>query len=239
MITSKIEAQATREISSTQQAKLGTLVETIDGRRYRYAANAAVELAIGLMNEQSAIIANHANKTVTAAVTVGSKQVSATLGATAATVNYYKDGYLLVNDNTGQGAAYSVAGHAAVASSGVITVDLNEPITTALGATSEVTLLANPWKGVIVVPSAATSGGNPAGVNNILVTASYFCWLQTGGVCAMLSGTTPQTLGDAVSQEASGVAGSASPAVATCPIYGTAMQLGVATEYQLVYLRID
>jgi hypothetical protein len=162
-----------------------------------------------------------------------------TLGATLATKDQYKEGYLLVNDGTGEGIMYRIAGHAAAALSSGLDVYLEEPLIVALAVTTEVTLVANKYKGVIVVPSAATAGGVPTGVSNVAVTAAYYGYLQTGGPCAMLSGTTPQTLGDLVSQEASGVAGSASPAVATCPIYGVALQLGVATEYQLVNLQLD
>ena len=237
--TKTISAQDSRDISSTQQETLGAKAYTKDGRVYRYAKAGTSALTVGTMNEQSAIVANHSNIAVYAAAVAGATEVKATLGATLATKDQYAQGYMLVNDAAGEGIAYLIKGHAAVASAGVIEVQLEEPLKVALTTSSEVTFVANPYKGVIVVPSAATSGGVPVGVSNVAVTAAYYGWLQSGGVCAMLSGTTPQTLGDQVSQEASGVAGSASPAVATCPIYGTALQLGVATEYQLVMLTLD
>ena len=234
-----LTAQDIREVSSTQMEDLGSLAITKDGRKYRYAKAGGTALAPGLMNEQSAIVANHSNIAVSAVAAIGATKVSVTLGATAATKDQYKEGYLLVNDGTGEGIMYRIAGHAAAALSAGLDVYLEEPLIVALAVTTEVTLVANRYKGVIVVPSAAVSGGVPAGVANVAVTEAYYGYLQTGGPCAMLSGTTPQTLGDNVSQEATGVAGSASPAVATCPIYGVALQLGVATEYQLVNLQLD
>ena len=239
MLTNIISPQDTKEISLTKQLMYGTRGETPDGRKYRYAAAGVTGLAIGLMNENSAIVAAHSDLVTAVAAPVGYTQITVTLGAAAVVKNYYTDGYLLVNDANGEGCVYLIKGHAAHAGSGNLVVDLAEPVTTAITTAGNVTLVANPYKGVIVVPSAATSGGVPVGVNNIAVTGLYSCWLQTGGACAMLSSTTPQTLGDDVSQEASGVAGSASPKVATCPSYGTALQLGVATEYQVVMLNID
>lgn len=235
---SQLSAQDIRTIASAQLMALGTIGVTMDGRKYRYAKAGGVTVAPGKMTEQAAIVANHANMTCAVAA-VGSRNVTVTLGATAATKDQYKEGYLLINDVDGEGILYQIEGHPAADSSGTLVVTLKEPIVVALTANSQATLVVNKYSQVIVVPSAATAGGAPTGVPNVSITNAYYGWLQTGGTCAMLSGTTPQTLGDLVSQEASGVAGSASPAVATCPIYGVAMQLGVATEYQLVDLQLD
>ena len=234
-----ISSQDVREVSSVQQMFLGTKAVTRDGRVYRYAKAGASALTVGTMNQQSATVANHTNQAVAVAAAVGATEVSVTLGATAATKDQYAEGYLLINDAAGEGIVYNVSGHAAIGSAGTGVINLAEPIKVALTTASEYTLIANPFKDVVIVPQAATSSGNPAGVANVAVTEAYFGWLQTGGVCAMLASSTPFTLGEEVSQSNNEVAGAGGIQIATAPNYGVAMQLGVATEYQTVYLTID
>lgn len=234
-----ISAHEIREQSSTQLMALGSKAETRDGRKFRYAKAGGTALTVGTMNEQAAIVANHVNKVVSVAVAVGGTVVAPTIGATAATKDYYAEGYLLVNDAAGEGILYSVAGHPANAGSLAMPVTLNEPVAVALTTSSEVTLMVNKYKGVIIVPQAATSGGAPVGVANVAITEAYYGWLQTSGPCAMLSASTPQTLGEEVSQSNNEVAGAAGIKMAAAPTYGVAMQLGVATEYQVVDLNLE
>ncbi len=234
-----ITTQDAREISSVKNMDLGTLAYTADGRKYRYARAGAVALTAGTMNEQSAIVANHSNVVVQNTAAIGNTEVRATLGATLATKDQYADGYMLVNDGPGEGIMYAVEGHAAVASAGVITVTLKEPLVVALTTASRVTFIKNPYDGVIIVPSAATANGVPAGVSNVAVTAAFYGWLQTSGYCAMLCGATAFTLGEEVSQGVSLVAGSGSVQLAAAPNYGVAAQLGVNTEYQVVKLTLE
>lgn len=228
-----------RTISATKMMDLGTKGYTKDGRVYRYGLAGAVNLAVGKMTEEAAIVANHANRTLGTAA-VGAESITVALGATAAAANLYADGYLNVNAGTGLGITYLVRGHAAVLSSGTLTAFLADPIVVATSTSdSKGTLRVNPYASVVVTPSAATAGGHPTGVPNVPITASYYGWLQTGGPCALLSDSTVYTLGEEVSQGASEDAGSGSLKVATLPTYGVAMQLGVSGEYQLVYLTLD
>src|SRR4249920_1582699 len=102
----ELAEQNIREISSTQNVKLGVKGETIDGRIYRYAKAGAVNVAAGKINVAAAHVANHVNQVVQAAAAIGDTRVSLTLGATAATANQYKGGLLVINDATGEGIAY-------------------------------------------------------------------------------------------------------------------------------------
>ncbi len=234
----EISAQDLRESSSSRLVELGKSGETIDGRKYRYAEAGGSTLAPGKMNEQSAIVANHANM-VTAAAAAGTYKVTVTLGNTAATANQYAGGYLNVNDVTGEGIAYLVKGHPAASGLATLEVTLAEPIIVALDSTSNTTLMKNLYAANIIVPSAATVGGVPTGVANVSITNAYFGWLQTSGPCSLLCANTVFTLGEEVSQGVSLVAGSGSLKVATNPTYGHAMQLGVDTEYQMVNLTLN
>lgn len=230
-----------RDISTAQQQSLGQDAQTSDGRRFRYALASTSNLAPGKMNDGSVVVANHVNITGGAAGAVGATQLTVTLGATAATADQYKGGMLFSNStSTGQGTGYRIRGHAAIASSGTGTFYLDEPIVTAITATTKVSLFAALYNNAIITPSAATPGGPPIGVfTGSSLTASNYGWLQVGGPAPLLSSATVMTLGEEVSQGASLAAGSGALKVATHPTYGDAMQLSISTEYQLVNLRLN
>lgn len=228
-----------RNTETGQSAPLGSKGYTKDGKVYRYALAGAVNLAAGKMTEEAAIAANHANRTLST-VAAGAVAINITVGATAVTANQYAGGYLNVNAGTGLGVNYLIRANNAISSSGTGTIYLDEPVRVATAtADSKGTLRVHPFANVVVTPSAATATGTPTGVPNVAVTAANFCWTQTGGPCALLCDATVYTLGEEVSQAASGVAGSGSLKVATLPTYGIAMQLGVSGEYQLVDLKLD
>lgn len=177
--------QDARAVSANGLHKLGTVAETADGRIFRYASAGAVNLAAGLTNVTPAKVANHTNIAV-AAATVGARKVTVTLGATAATQDQYKDGFLVVIDVAGVGAAYRITGNAAIGSGLSGDVTLEEGIATALTASSKVSLVPSVYGSVIVHPGSST-GFVAAGTNNVAVAATNFFWVQTGGIASVLS----------------------------------------------------
>lgn len=234
---SVVYAQDFRDISSTKQLSLGTKGVTRDGRIYRYALAGGVTLDPGKLCVNADLAANHTNIVVQTAAAIGATQVKATLGATAATLNQYADGYLTVNDATGEGINYLISGHAAAGSAGVITVNLAEPLKVALVAsTSEVTLKANNWSGVVI--SIADQADQPVGVPNVTITAAYYGWLQTGGECAVLAD-------EAVAKGLALTTGTGTVGAVEALDAAGEFQIGVAsealvdTEYRAAYLTID
>lgn len=229
-----------KEVHSEKREKLGTLRITSDGRKFRY-AKAGGALAAGKMCIGAVAEANHINVAV-AAASIGDMTVSVTVGATAVAENAYADGYLQVNDGTGEGHAYLIASNTACDASGVTLVTLAEPIRAALVAssTSEVSLIPSPWNGVT---HSATEESVAAGVSVVVVPSGAFCWLQTGGVgCCLMSGApgvgAPLTLG-----ATAGALLAISATIATTvtqPIVGTTLATaGVSTEYKPVMLQMD
>lgn len=222
-------------------AALGQQAMTDDGRTFRYSQAGAVALAPGKMNDGALVVANHVNL-VTAAAAVGATQVTVTLGGTAATLNQYAGGMLWGNTtSTGLGIGYLIKGNPAQATTtGTLVVTLVEPIQTAITATTKVSLFPALYSAATLTPSASTAGGPPIGVfTGSTLPISNYGWLQIGGPAPLLSDATVYTLGEEVSQAASGVAGAGSLKVATFPTYGTAMQLGVSGQYQLVNLSLN
>jgi hypothetical protein len=233
---SVVYAQDFRDISSTKELSLGTKGVTRDGRIYRYSLAGAVALAPGKICINADLVANHTNQAVQAAATVGATEVSVTLGATAATADQYKDGYLVINDADGEGINYLINGHAAHAGSGTLVVNLVDPIEVALTTSSEYTLKANTWAGVVI--SIADQADQCVGVPNVAVTAAYYAWLQTGGECSVLAD-------EAVAKGLALTIGSSTVGAVEALDAAGEYQIGVAsealvdTEYRSAYLTID
>lgn len=227
------------QISSVKEHQLGDTYRDAYGRTFTYSKAGAAALERGKLHVAPTVVANHVNMNWQTVPAVGDKKVLVTLGATAATKDQYKDGWLVVNDGTGEGRMYPVEGNLAADSSGTCTVYLTEPIDTA-GAASEanVDLLAGRWNGVVY--SATDQADAPAGVPLVAVTAAYYCWLQTWGPCAVLADETLDPVGAEVTigssttgsvEELDGVAE---------PLVGLVLQqAGVDAEYPAIDLRIN
>lgn len=225
--------QDARKTSSTQLHVLGSIAETASGRVYRYAKAGASNLVAGNLQVNADLDSNVTNKAVTAASAIGSFSVSFTAGASQ-TLDAYKDGFLTVNDATGEGITYAVGGNT---SGTAVTVALKEPITVALVAsTSEVTLKKNPWDSVVI--SATDQADQAVGVPNTAVTAAYYFWAQTRGEAAVLADEAVARglaltigTGTAGAVEALDAAGE--------PQIGVASEALVDTENRAAFLTMD
>lgn len=231
-----VQAQDFRDISSTKQQRVGSYAETYDGRGYRYALAGGTALAPGKLNVAATANADATNKTIARTVAAGATQVVFDAGGTIV-ADVYADGYLTINDATGEGITYAVANHTGVTGAGEITVNLNDPIKVGLTIdVSEGTLCQNPWSGVVI--SVADQLDMPVGVANVAVTASYYGWVQTRGACAVLADET-LAVGENLTIGSSTVgAVEENDGVGEANV-GTAIEAGVDTEYHLVYLQID
>lgn len=233
MSVNKVRGQAFRDISSVKLEQLGAYDETLDGRGYRYSLAGATTVAPGKICVAATVDANATNKAVTASQVVGDVEVKFTAGG-ALTANTYQDGYLTVNDATGEGISYLVKSHNAGTA---IVVKLAEPLEVALTAsTSEVSLTQNPWSGVVI--SVADQADMCVGVPNVSITNAYYGWLQTKGVCSVLADEAI-TAGLAVTTGSSTVGAVEALDGAGEPQVGIAIVAGVDTEYREVYLTID
>lgn len=102
--------------------------------------------------------------------TVGTNQILVTNGATVLNINQFAGGFLVVASGTGIGQTLQISSHAAAAASATFIVTTVDPIQTTLDATSKVSLVANPAKNVIVMPTTPT--GVPVGVTLYAIPAS-------------------------------------------------------------------
>lgn len=228
------------DISSTQKEILGQLRHTPDGRKFRYSKAGASALAAGKVGVAPAAVANHINKNVAVAVAIGDKEVQVTVGATAVTADQYKDGFLQVNDGTGEGHQYPIESNTACDASGTTVVKLQDHVKVALvtGGTSEVSLIYNPWTGVT---ESTTEENVPVGIAPVAVTAAYYYWAQTGGpAIALIAGTPAVGTMLTLSATAGALAAINGTLDIDQPYFAQMLATaGVATEYKPVKLMID
>ena len=233
----KIFSQDLFTQSATQKHPLGTQWQLNDGRKFVYCYNGGVALTPGtLVQAPASLGANHLNLT-TAAAAIGATAIVPTLGATAVVVDYYKDGYIIVNDMTGEGQCFKIRGHAANAGSLALTVNLYDSVRVALDATSQTTLVCNPHK--YVITAATTLTGRVVGAAVHDVTINYYFWAQCKGPAAMLTEGTV-VIGQPVIPSAS-AAGAVTPLLETTliDIVGKVLSVNVTTEYSCIALAID
>ena len=241
--TGPLALVANGAFQTSEDASIATLVGTrfdlSDGREVMLVSAGAVALVAGTLTQDSAVVPNHQNVAVTAYQAYSANgnvpaRVTVTLGATAATANQYAGGFLVVNDNAGEGQTLRIASNPAAASSASLAVTLEEGATVAITAASEVSLIAPHGKDVIISPTTAT--GAVAGVTLYGVPASEYGFVVTKGITSCLA---QGAIGVGLGIGASGtVAGAVAVGAATTARLGYASAAGVDTEYRAVFINV-
>lgn len=230
-----------RQVTTAARHKVGTYWEDpITGNGYRY-AYAGGTLSAGHLAVAAAINAAHMNQAIAAAVAIGEDVLELTVTAGVAIAeNALRNGFLQINDGTGEGHSYRIEGNSAISAAEtdiIITLDANDPIKVALVAGSEFTLVHNPY----YAPTLSTTISLPCGVALCAVASGSYCWLQTKGA-GIVRTEEATTAGHHVEQSA--VTAGAVDTVDTNAteshiigtIWGTA---GVQHEYKPIWLTID
>ena len=227
--------------TTTAQVSIGHRYEDAFGRVYYYGF-AAAAVGRGKLALEALVIANHTNQSFQTAPAVGDKIVKVTLGGTALTAEQYKEGWLVVQDGTGEGRAYRIEGNdAQTGTTSTATLYLQEAIDTA-GATGQlnVDFIYNSYDELRV---AADTGQTdiPAGVPFMVdgLGASEFGQLQTWGPCSV-ERDAAETLGEMITLGTGTHLGQVeSYGNVNEPVIGQGgPAVGVADEYQLMYLRL-
>jgi hypothetical protein len=229
-----VAASSVTSSSATKEFALGARAKMPDGRTFRYCLAGGTALVPGKLQQAPAQITNHQNLTPAAAA-IGATSVTVTLGATAATANQYAEGWVVVTVTPGQGYQYKIASHPAADASATLVLTLEDPIAVALTASSRVDLVLNPYSGVIVNPSTATSA--PVGVAVYPVTAAQYGWIQTGGSSVILADGALAVGTNVAASNA--VAGAVEAATGVQAAIGEALTGVADTEYGAVRLLLD
>ena len=231
---------------------LGTKLVLPDEREFRYSLNDGTVEVAGNLYEATVPDTAHGGSTTAIACDVaraiGATAISATLGASAAAVDLYSEGVIHINVGSGLGYGYRIrraiaAGqaHAAVLSSGIITVNLEpgESVQVALAATTtEVTLNRNRHHAILIHP-ASDPTGQLAGISPGVCAADRYYYAQFKGVAAVLFAAS--VLNDDVAVASTGTAGAVMPSAAIetdGPAVGVCARIASAAEYGLLNLDI-
>jgi hypothetical protein len=219
--------------SATPDCQLGTQMQTTDGRTLVYVRAGATALVPGTLLQAPAEVTNHQD-VVPAIAAIGATSITVTLGATAATANQYAQGYAVITVTPGQGYIYQIDSHPAADSSGTLTLKLVDPLEVALTAASNVDLVANPYNGVIINPTTASSA--PVAAATHPITATYYGWAVKEGVVSLLSdGGTAVGLAVVASN---GTAGAVETLTGTQAPIGTTLTGIATTEYGAVKIKL-
>ncbi len=235
--------------SATQAVPLGTRGWSADGRAWHYALAGAVDLIPGTVVQSAVPIAGAQGATVntTSETAIGGSSLTLTMASTIA-ANFFREGYAVIASSASQGYLYQLDSHAAVSTGATGVFKFYAPqdantLVTAIATTSTVTLMANRYSGVIVVP-ATTATSRVVGVATYVITAAQYGWIQTWGPCAVKTNDASvigQTM-VGVAASCGCAAGVSSPAVTGCyivgQIIGNIMQTGVAGQWCLIDLSI-
>jgi len=217
---------------------IGTRWDLSDGREV-IMVRAGDAVAAGKLYQDAAIVANHQNCAVTAYTAYSNNgnvppKVTLTLGATAATANQYRGGFLVVNDNAGEGQTLRIASHPAADASASLAVTLEDGATVAITTASEVSLIPPHGKDVIINPT--TSTGAVVGVGLYTIAAASYGFLTAKGLTSCLADGAV-TVGSAISPS-NAVAGAIENGVIAQGFVGNANQAGVDTEYRTVFVNL-
>ena len=231
--------------SADKNCELGTELVLNDGRKFRYCLNGSGTLAAGKICDSRTWVANagagsaEANDAVNTAAAGATKVTVTTTGIVIA--NEYADGYLAVVDGSGataggEGQILKIKSHPAATAGATCVITLYDPIRAAFHADATVSLVHNPYSGVVIsVASGGTEVGTEVGVPLIPVTAAYFFWAQFKGLSNVLIDGTP-AIGTPLMRGS--VAGSLALADSSFKEVATMHHTGVNTEYRPVILDI-
>lgn len=229
---------------ATQRHPLGMLATTGAGkdcRKFRYVKAGAAALVVGNMIQAPAQITDADQIAVQAAAAIGATAISVTTGATNAIVaNQYAEGFAIITVTPGLGYMYKIGSHPAAATGAtlVLTLGDGETVQVALTTASKVTLVPNPYGGVIQSPITTLTGA-VIGSAIYPIAASEYGWIQSGGPAGVLIAGTPGVgLAVVVPGTAAGCVVVDGAAAAT-PVVGWMMVTGVDGKVQPVYLIID
>lgn len=172
--TSSSTTAGTGNLDANLDAEVGQKFQTADGRTLALVQNGAVALAAGVLVQSSAEVTAFQKLAMTVPTaypaTAGATQILVTNGSTVLNINQFAGGFVEVASGTGIGQFLRIAAHQPAANAATFVVTLEDAVITTLDATSKISLIANPYDGVLINPTTATAA--PVGVSLYPLAAS-------------------------------------------------------------------
>lgn len=234
-----ISGQDVYTSSLTPQTSLGAYIESDDGRGFRYVKVGAVATVPGKVYQGSAEDTTNLSPSgglSIAAAVAGATQLVLTSSITYAVANGLTGGTVNIVVTPGLGQTYKISGNTTVAGAAGMIITLEDPLRVALTTGSKIQIRSNLYSGVVVAPTTMTNC--IIGVAPSIITALYYGWIQTHGICSCLEVGTG-TCGTALGVLQGGTEGALAPAIAGTPIIGWAAGTNITGEYGSVFLTID
>lgn len=169
----------------TSGTDIGARMTTGDGRVFRYALGTSTALVAGKVYQSlPQDTTNWQNLAIAAAGTL--TNVVTTTTTVTLTANQLAGGSLGIRDgaNGGQGFSYKIKSHPA-ATAAAVAFTLEDPLQIGLTTGNHIDVTPNPYASIVVAPTALT--GTPVGVSVQNGTATGYAWIQTRGLCNVLS----------------------------------------------------
>ena len=172
--------------NAKQSAPLGSEYDVGYSRVFRYAKNGSGALAVGTVLQTTS--PNDSHRDMTCAVApVGQAYITVTLAhGDPMVANEYKEGYIYINDQAGEGYLYEIKDHLGGDAGEDTTkkVNLRHHVAVALTTSSQATLVKNPYADLL------KPLGDPwemvMGVTPVAVPANEYFWLQVRGPAVVL-----------------------------------------------------
>lgn len=191
--TSRVLPSPYEAPTADQRAPLGAILEEGD-REWVYCKAGGTALVAGNALQAAAIAHAEQDDDIVVAAAAAAGDYTVTLTSTANldtapndSADTFKDGYLIVNDEAGEGHSYKIKSNEAMAATANFVVTLYDPLIVALTTASQVGLARSPFNQVIA--TAAPLTGTYVGFAPRAVTAAYFFWAQRKGPCAVVAKT--------------------------------------------------
>lgn len=243
--TGPLALVANGNFQSSTDASLETLIGTrwdlSDGREVILVqAGAATTIAPGLLYQDPAIVAGNQNIAVTAYQAYSANgnvpaKVTVTLGTTVV-ANQYAGGFLVVNDNAGEGQSLRIASHPAADGSASCVITLEDSPSVAITTASEVCLIPAHGNGVIIHPTTPTA--SPVGFGLYTIAAGAYGFLVTKGIVSALNDASAAITVGAMLSPSNATAGAVEDGVLAQGYVGNAYQTGVQGEYRTIFANL-
>lgn len=212
------------------------------GKAFRYALAGASALVKGNLLQEAATDTTYENMAVGTAGAVGDMSLQITNGTATITseafvggsINVYTAGTVAIGDE------YTIKGiTGTLTSGGALTVYLDRPLRYAYTTSAKVNMKKSPWSGVIQAP-ATTPTGMACGVAIYEIAAGQYGWVQTHGICSVLSDGSTFAVGSGIGT-VSGTAGCVTVATVgtTKQVVGVSRQAAASAHCITAFLMID
>jgi len=226
--------------TSAQKHILGTRMQIAD-REFVYVQAGEAITAGGLIKGKDGTDAHQVDLAVSAA-SAGSTTVTLS-GSLTITLNQYKDGWIIFNDQEEAGHMYRIKSNTAVSSATgcVITLDEEDGLITAMTTAQQVGLYENPHKDVEIHDADGIDNA-PIGWACVDIANDYYGWLCVKGwTTALIEGTPGMGLPLVASDSADGsveILDSDADAEGTVVAYMGPLA-GVNAQYGLIKANIE